>query len=76
MGMPRRRPRPGGTTVLKGPFETEAAAEQALSPAEQERLGTPGQGRGKAAEAATAKTDSPVRLDQPPRGLINPIRIK
>lgn len=36
----------GNATVLKGPFETREAAQQALSSAEKERLGTPGQGRG------------------------------
>ncbi|MFO7984917.1 MAG: hypothetical protein R6U38_03570 [Desulfatiglandaceae bacterium] len=38
-------PQSGGT-VLKGPFDTREAAEEALSPEEKERLGTRGQGRG------------------------------
>jgi hypothetical protein len=36
----------GGATLLKGPFETEKAAEEALTDEEKERLGTPGKGKG------------------------------
>jgi len=36
----------GGATLLKGPFETEEAAREALTDEEKERLGTPGKGQG------------------------------
>ncbi len=35
-----------GASILRGPFETQEAAEEALTPEEKEKLGTRGTGKG------------------------------
>jgi len=37
----------GGATILKGPFETQKAAEEALTSEEREKLDTRGKGKGR-----------------------------